>query len=80
MTVAELIEELRDFDDDMDVMIGYDYGDRQHTMVFERVRNISEERVVRSGYFNKYVIESTEDEVEWEGNVAVLLMGQQRRV
>ncbi len=50
MNVAELIEELKQFDPEMEVHFAYNYGDHWRTTVAPRVDNISEGVVEFSDY------------------------------
>jgi hypothetical protein len=50
MTVSDLIEMLRDFDEDAEVHIAYDYGDHWRTRVAPAATEVEEERVTFSDY------------------------------
>jgi hypothetical protein len=51
MNVADLRELLTDFDEDMDVVFGYNYGDHANTMVTQDVHKIDKTVVGESSYF-----------------------------
>ncbi len=50
MNVAELIERLQEYDDQMEVVFSYDYGDHCHMQAAPEIRNVDEQYIVRSDY------------------------------
>ena len=65
MKVSELIEELSNFDGDMEVHFAYDYGDHWHSQVAPKVKNAEEGYVKFSDYHRMpKVIEQSEDDYE----------------
>ena len=64
MTVAELKNELENYDDNMEVMYSYDYGDVNRTHVACEIRFIYESPVEYSEYHRLYKIaDESEKEV-----------------
>lgn len=63
MTVAELIEELQSFDDDMEVQFAYNYGDYWRTTVCKDITDIDTGYVEYSEYhrMNKLIDADEED-------------------
>jgi hypothetical protein len=60
MTVGELREALEEFDEDTEVMLSYDYGDRSHTSVAEHIRQVHIRHVAWSGYLRMYEVDGSE--------------------
>ncbi len=50
MTKRDLIDLLKDFPDDEEVLIAYDYGDRSRSMVTEKITEVMKHPVRRSPY------------------------------
>lgn len=64
MIVKELIERLRDMDEELEVMFSYNYGDYTKTMVAADICNVDESEVVYSEYHRMSRIADDEDESE----------------
>ena len=63
MTVAELIEKLQSFDDDMEVQFAYPYHDYWHSIVCGNITNIDIEQVKYSEYHRSdKLVDMDEDE------------------
>jgi hypothetical protein len=62
MTVADLIEELKNFDPEMRVAFSYNYGDYGRTQVVHCVRNADEERVRDNAYTRSLALIDDKDE------------------
>lgn len=72
MTVKELIETLSRYDDDTEVYIAYEYGDRLRTQVAEPVEVALDMNVEWSEYHRKYKVPEEPGEDEEVKNVIVL--------
>lgn len=66
MTVAELIEELQFFDNDMKVQFAYNYGDYWKTTVCKDIKDVDIGYVEYSEYhrMNKLVDEEDDDDTD----------------
>lgn len=73
LTVGELIDELLDFDPDLPVLFGYDYGDHWHTMVAQSIDSINEEAVKHSDYHNMNIVIDCDKEDPDGRPIAVVL-------
>ena len=62
MTVAELVETLKSFDQDTEVVFSYNYGDHSRTQVAQKVRCVEDRMAVHSSYHNMDMIVDQEDE------------------
>ena len=62
MTVAELIERLKDMPEDAPVVFAYDYGDHWHSQVAPCVSDIDEQKVKWSDYHGMPKIADHEDD------------------
>jgi hypothetical protein len=62
MTVQELIEELSNYDSNMEVKFAYNYGDYWRTEVADDIREIQEENVVYSSYHQTDKVVDMDDE------------------
>jgi hypothetical protein len=62
MTVQELIEELSNYDSNMEVKFAYNYGDYWRTEVADDIREIQEENVVYSSYHRTDKVVDMDDE------------------
>lgn len=62
MKVKELIEELKNFDPEMEVHFSYNYGDHWRTQVAPVAENVDEMPVKHSGYHNMPKLIEDEDE------------------
>lgn len=71
MTVGELIEELQEYDEENEVMFGYNYGDRSQTTVFQKVSKIRNTEVEYSKYFQ---LHTEVDEEEIETGIPVVIL------
>jgi len=60
MTVGEMIEELKNFDENDRVVFGYDFGDHNSSQVREPVKYIEDQNVQYSAY-HKMLKEVPED-------------------
>ncbi len=72
MTVSELIDVLQEYDSDLDVHVGYNYGDHCRTWVAPKVNDVQETEVVWSEYHRMPKM-ATED-YEGGGNKTVVLL------
>ena len=61
MNVRELIEILESMDQEAEVHIAYDYGDRSHTMKAPAVENVEEMYVEPNAYVNDDALVDDED-------------------
>jgi hypothetical protein len=73
MTVGEMIEELKNFDENDKVVIGYDFGNRSGTQVREAVKYVEDQSVEWSDY-HKMLKEVPEDSNEIEQAVRVVVI------
>jgi hypothetical protein len=73
MKVKELIENLEQFDEDIDVHFVYDYGDHWHTTVAPLVRNVEEGRIHQSDY-HRMPKEIEEDNPQFDQAPVVVLL------
>ena len=62
LTVQDLIEELQQFDPDMEVKFTYDYGDRCHMMVAQSITGVEERQAEYSSYLQNDSLVDEEDE------------------
>ena len=76
MTVSDLIDELSNYDEDMEVMFAYDYGDHVHTTVAEGVTGVFEETVEYSEYHRSYRVidEDEEDDLRMASGKRVVVI------
>lgn len=73
MTVAQLIELLKDEDPDAPVMFQYDYGDHAHTMVAETFQFVTATRTMWNDP-KRCFTETTPGEPEWDDSGEVVLL------
>jgi len=66
MTIKELIEELENFEPDMEVKFGYDYGDHWHSQVCKKISDVDVRSVEYSEYhrMDKIVDKDDDDDDE----------------
>jgi len=72
VNVRELIETLKDFDEDAEVHFMYNYGDHWRTMVCPKAVNVEELPVKWSDYHGKPALAEDDDE---EASIVVVLSG-----
>lgn len=73
MTVEELIEELKQFDPDMRVVLTYNYGDYWNTMVAPEVKAAEVGNVTPSAYHRMDKLSSEREEEEGDFREVVIL-------
>lgn len=73
MKVSELIEELQNFDPDMEVKFAYNYGDYWRTTVAQNIRTIDEQPFRHSEYHRMDRIVECEDDNDEGCRFAVVL-------
>jgi hypothetical protein len=71
MTVQELIEELQDFDPQMEVKFSYNFGDYWRTQVASNISRVNEEQVQYSSYHRMDKI--TDEDEDEDSKYAVIL-------
>ena len=64
MKVSELIERLKDFDDDMDVMFEHPAHDHWRTVLASEVSQVSENTVRYAEYHRQHVLAEGRDDDE----------------
>lgn len=74
MTVAELISELKEYDQDLPVHFAYQYGDHWRTMVAPEVTEVSEEQVKYSSYHNTTALAKDQDDID-DSFIDVIILG-----
>lgn len=79
MNVRELIEELENFDDNMEVHFSYNYGDHWRTTVAPIAENVDEGLVKHSGYHEMDMVVD-EDHDNTEGTKEVVIISAQGEV
>jgi hypothetical protein len=72
MLVKDLIEELKNFDENTEVHLSYNYGDHWHTQVAPVIKYVNEEKVKYSSYHSMDKVVDDEDESEEVKSVIVL--------
>lgn len=79
MKVRELIQELKNFDQDAEVHFAYNYGDHWRTTVAPAVKSVDEYPVVYSEYHSMDKLVADDDEESFkrkEDRVAVILQAR----
>ncbi len=76
MTVAKLLQHLKQFPDDMPVVFSYNYGDHWRTEVAEAVRAIDEQGVEWSDYHSMFKISENggDEDGNNDGSVNVVVL------
>lgn len=72
MTVGELKEHLENYDDEMVVYFGYDYGDHWRTQVRKEISTVTEENLIHSSY-HQMMKEADDDDDDDETVEGVVL-------
>jgi len=71
MTVAELIEQLQNFDDETPVVFAYQYGDYRKTTVCAGIDSVGLEDIEWSDYHRMYREQSEDTDNETEEAVVI---------
>ena len=73
MKVSDLIEELKQFNDDTEVMFSYNYGDHCNTSVAQKINSVYENEVVYSDYHNMHKMANEEYDYNKE-KISVIIL------
>jgi len=74
MKVKELINQLQDFDEELEVCFSYNYGDYPKTMVAENIHDVDESEVVYSDYHRMNRIVDDDREGDRENSTVVVIL------
>ena len=72
MTVGQLIEQLQQYDQDLEVRFAYNYGDRCQTLVAEPVTTIDQGTVRYSEYHRMDAVTELDEDEEY---IPVIILG-----
>lgn len=77
MKVSDLIDLLKDFNPEAEVLFAYNYGDYWRTTVAARIDSVADAKVVHSEYhsMDKVVMRDDEDDEVPAGARSVVLLG-----